>query len=247
MIFTIQKNIQLRISGELAMHQSLMPLKRLYDNGYVCILNNVGYPNPDRSHFRSMDIWQSASHSHEYLNSGWLGRYLDRYGDQPYNGIEVSDNLSLALSGEKTHGIATNNAKLLYKTAQDPYLKLLMKHHKDEHLSEHNLGYLYKTLIRAESSAGYIYETTKTARSYERYTDHPFGKQMKTMAEFINSGLRTKVFYTAHSGYDTHAGQPKVQSRLLNIFARNLESFVLDLQRGGTFDNTLIMVFSEFG
>ncbi|MBT8269634.1 MAG: DUF1501 domain-containing protein [Bacteroidia bacterium] len=243
----IQRNTQLRIDGELAMHQTLTPLKRLYDNGYVCILNNVGYPNPDRSHFRSMDIWQTASHSHEYLSSGWLGRYLDRHGDEPYNGIEISDKLSLALTGDKSSGIATNNAGRLYRTAQDPYLKLLIKHHRDEHLSEHNLGYLYKTLIQAESSAEYIYETTRKGRSYQRYTNDSFGKQLKTMAEFINSGIQTKVFYTSHEGYDTHAGQLKTQPRLLNVFSKNLEAFVNDLQKGGSFDDTLIMVFSEFG
>ena len=243
----IQRNTQLRLNGELAMHQNLTPLKRLYDQGYVCILNNVGYPNPDRSHFRSMDIWQTASHSHEYLSSGWLGRYLDRYGKQPYNGIEISDQLSLALTGEKSHGIATTNAGLFYRTAQDPFLKLLNQHHQDEHLSEHNLGYLYKTFVQAESSAEYIYETKKKGKSYQRYTDDAFGRQLKTMAEFINSGMQTKVFYTSHNGYDTHAGQLRTQSRLLNVFSKNLEEFVTDLRKGGTFDDTLIMVFSEFG
>ena len=67
----------------------LAPLKNLYDQGYVSIINNVGYPNPNRSHFRSTDIWHTASNSNEYLNTGWLGRYFDNYAKMPYNGIEI--------------------------------------------------------------------------------------------------------------------------------------------------------------
>ena len=243
----VDANSVLRISDELGFHPSLLALRRLYDRGHVCVINNVGYPNPDRSHFRSMDIWQSASHSNEYLQSGWIGRYMDAYGNKPYNAIEVDEKLSLALKGERLDGIAANNAELLFKTAQDPFLKAIIKNQADVHLSEHNLGYLYTTLITAESSARYIYETSKTTKSTQRYTNHEFGKQLRTMAEFINSGLKTKVFYTSHDGYDTHANQKNTQTRLLKIYADNLEAFVNDLKAGGTFQDTLILTFSEFG
>ena len=237
----------INLTDDLAMNRYLLPMKRLYDQGYVSIINNVGYPNPDRSHFRSTDIWQSASHSHQYLQTGWIGRYLDAYGEHPYNAIEVDKKLSLALKGDHLSGIATNNPDLLYKTARDPFLKAVIDHNTDAHLNEHNLGYLYKTLINAESSASYIYETTKTTRSTQRYTGHAFGKQLKTTAEFINSGLETRVYFTSQSNYDTHVKQLRTHSRLLQIFSLNLEAFVNDLQAGGTFKDTLILVFSEFG
>ena len=70
-------------------------MKNLFDKGYLTIINNVGYPNPDRSHFRATDIWHTASDSDEYLSSGWLGRYIEKYGKMPYTGIEVDDSLSL--------------------------------------------------------------------------------------------------------------------------------------------------------
>jgi len=243
----VDANSVIKITDELGFHKSLLPLKRLYDKGYVSIINNVGYPNPDRSHFRSLDIWQSASHSNEYLQTGWIGRYLDKNGEHPYNAIEVDEKLSLALRGNFLNGIATNNSQLLFKTSQEPYFKKVLNYYNDEHLSEHNLGYLYKTLITAESSAKYIYETSKTVRSTQSYTGHQFGKQLKTTAEFINSGLKTRVFYTSQGGYDTHANQQKTQPRLLDVFARNMEAFVKDLIQGGTFKDTLILVFSEFG
>lgn len=243
----IRSNELIRLNDELGFHKSLLPLKRLYDNGNLCIINNVGYPNPDRSHFRSTDIWQSASDSNQYFQTGWVGRYLDQYGDEPYNAIEVDENLSLALKGEKRNGIATNNPKRLFNASQESYFKSVLKHYDDEHLSEHNLGYLYKSLIAAESSAKYIYETSKTVRSQAHYTNHNFGKQLKTTAQFINSGLKTRVYYTSLGGFDTHANQTVAQARLLKIYADNIDIFVKDLARHQSFDDTLILTFSEFG
>ena len=92
-------------------------------------MNNVGYPNPDRSHFRSMDIWQTASNSNEFLNSGWLGRYLDAECmncSKPTQVLEMDDMLSLALSGEKMKGIAFRDPKRLYDTSQDPFFKEML-------------------------------------------------------------------------------------------------------------------------
>ncbi len=243
----IPKKEILTLNDELGFHNSLAPLKRLYDKGFVSVINNVGYPNPNRSHFRSMDIWQTASDSDSYLQSGWIGRYLDAYGKYPYNAIEVDDSLSLALKGENNNGIATKDANILYQTSQDPYFKKVLKYYKADHLTEHNLGYLYKTMIAAKSSAKYIYETSKTFRSNQEYPQNPFAKQLKTTAEFINSGLDTKVFYTSLGGFDTHVNQQYKQKRLLSIYAESIESFVKDLQKNGTFKDTLILTFSEFG
>jgi uncharacterized protein (DUF1501 family) len=243
----IQKNQLLTLNDELGLHESLTPLKRLFDKGFVSIINNVGYPNQNRSHFRSTDIWQTASDANEYSHSGWIGRYLDNYGKNPYNAIEVDDHLSLALKGEVNNGIATKDANLLFKVSQEPYFKKVLKHYEDPHLSEHNLSYLYKTMIAAESSATYIYENSKTFKSKEEYPQNPFARQLKTTAEFINSGLDTKVFYTSLGGFDTHANQQYKQKRLLEVYAESMESFVKDLQKNDTFKDTLILTFSEFG
>lgn len=243
----IKGNDLIKATDDIGFHSSLKPLKRLYDNGYVSIINNVGYPNPNRSHFRPMDIWQTASHSNQSLTSGWIGRYLDFYGKAPYDAIEVDESLSLAMKGETLSAIATNNAQRLFRTSQEPYFKKIIKHRSDAHLSEHNLGYLYKALIAAESSAKYIYETSKTFSSKQTYPNTQFSKQLKTTAEFINSGLQTKVYYTSLGGFDTHANQANNQSRLLSQYAEGVEAFVNDLKHNGTFKDTLILTFSEFG
>lgn len=242
----ITKDI-IKLTDDLGFHPSLSPLRSLFDNGELSIINNVGYPNPVRSHFRSMDIWQTASGSDEYLQSGWLGRYFDQHGKKPYNAIEMDEQLSLAMKGEHFKGIATSNYKVLYNTAKDPYFKNILNHHNDTHLSEHNLGYLYQTMIEAKSSANYIFENTKVKSSYETYPQNGFANQLRNVAEFINSGLDTKVFYTSLGGFDTHANQNNQQSRLLSRYAESVSAFVKDLKRQGTFEDTLILTFSEFG
>lgn len=243
----IPDNNLIKATDSLGFHVNLAPIKNLYDQGYLSILNNVGYPNPNRSHFRSTDIWQTASDANEYLSSGWLGRYIDTYGKMPYSGIELDDSLSLILKGEKMNGIATKNPKILFSNTQTPYFKKIVNNQSDAHLSEHNLGYLYKTMIEASSSAKYIYETSKTFESKLTYPKNPFGEQLKTTAELINSHLESKVYYVSMGGFDTHANQTNKQSSLLKTYAESMEVFVKDLQQNDTFKDTLILTFSEFG
>lgn len=243
----INKNEVLKLDDEVGLHASLSPLKHLYDNGNLSIINNVGYPNPIRSHFRSMDIWQTASDSDKYFQSGWIGRYLDSFGKEPYSAIEIDESLSLVMKGETMNAIATQNANSLYNLSKDPYLKNILKHQNETHLSEHNLGYLYKSMIAAQSSAKYIYETSKTVSSTLDYPRNAFGKQLKTTAQFINSGIETKVFYASLSGFDTHARQLATQNRLLSNYADSMKVFVQDLKANNTFKDTLILTFSEFG
>ncbi|MDG5490898.1 DUF1501 domain-containing protein [Psychroserpens sp. SPM9] len=243
----IQKKEAIKVTDELGFHPNLRPLKKLYDEGYLTIINNVGYPNPNRSHFRATDIWQTGSSAEQYLKTGWIGRYLDSYGKKPYNAIEIDDSLSLVLKGEHINGIATTNPAVLFRTSQDPYFKNVLNYYQDEHLSEHNLGYLYKTMISAESSAKYIFEKYKTTSNTQTYPNNGFAHQLKTSAKLINSGIETKVFYASLNGFDTHAGQVNSQARLLKIYAESIEAFVRDLKQQGTFDDTLIVTFSEFG
>lgn len=243
----IAKKDIIQVTNEVGFHPSLTPLKRLYDQGHLTVINNVGYPNPNRSHFRSTDIWHTATNSNTYSQSGWIGRYLDHYAKQPHSAIEINNNLSLAMKGETINAIATQDPKTFYNLSKDPYFKAIHNHQNDAHLSEHNLGYLYKTMIAAQSSAKHIYETSKTFTSKKEYPNNKFGKQLKTTASIINSGLDTKVFYGALSGFDTHVNQLATQKKLLSTYANGIEAFVQDLKDNGTFNDTLILTFSEFG
>jgi len=244
---SIPKNKLIDLNGELGLNENLSPLKSLYDKGNLSIINNVGYPNPNRSHFRSTDIWHTASSASEYLDSGWMGRYIDQYGKKPYSGIEVDDSLSLILKGRTINGVATKDAKKMFNNAKTPFFSKVLETQTEAHLSEHNLGYLYKTMVGAKSSAKYIYETSKTITSTKSYPKNPFAKQLKTTAEFINSKLDTKVYYVSMGGFDTHANQANRQARLLKTYSEAMEVFVKDLEASDSFKDTLILTFSEFG
>ena len=241
------KNEYFKITDEVGLHNQLKPLRSLYDKGYLSIINNVGYPNPNRSHFRSSDIWQTASDSNEFLKSGWVGRYLDHTKSKAHNAIEVDQSLSLMLKGNDLNGLAVSDPKLLYKITQEPFFNDVIKHQKDLHLSEHNLGYLYDTMISAQSSAQYIHEKTKTQSSNQVYPKNIFAKQLKTIAEFVNSGLDTQIYYAGLGGFDTHSNQKSRQSKLLQMYAESVDVFVKDIERNDKFKDVLILTFSEFG
>ncbi len=244
----IPKNEVLKLNDQLGFHPSLKPLQSLYDKGCLSILNNVGYPNPIRSHFRSTDIWQTASDSNEFFQTGWVGRFLDSTNGKPYNAIEVDEALSLMLKGETQNGLAITNPDLFYRLLKQPFFDNVLNNYlSDVHLNEHNLGYLYNTMIDAKSSAKYIHEKTKTFTTKTEYPKNIFSKQLRTISKFISSGLDTQVYYASLSGFDTHANQKNRQARLLKTYAESMSAFVSDLEKNNAFKDTLILTFSEFG
>lgn len=245
----IPKNAIIKLTDNQGLNPTMEALREIYDQGYMGILNSVGYPNPDRSHFRSTDIWQTGSDADQYLSTGWIGRYLDancQVDSNPYQAIEVDDALSLALKGKKAKGIAVQDPQQLYKNTREPFFKELINQRK-EMLDEDNLGYLYKTMIETSSSAQSILEKSKTYKSSLSYPDNAFAKQLSTVAKFINSGLDTRVYYVSLSGFDTHVNQLPQQGRLLKQYSEALSIFINEIKAAGNFDNTLVLTFSEFG
>ncbi len=235
------------LEKDLALNNVLLPIKEFYDNGELSIVNNVGYPNPDRSHFRSMDIWHTASDSNQILQSGWLGRYLDTSCKFSYEAIEVDNYLSLALKGKTLNGLAVKNINQLYKEVKTPYFNDLVSVINDDILSEDNQGYLYKTLIETQSSVGYIYEKNKIISNNFTYPNTEIGNQLKNIANFISSEITTKVYYVSLGGFDTHAGQVDKQNKVLSQYAEAVATFIKNLKELNKWDDTLIFTFSEFG
>lgn len=240
-------NDVLKLNDELGLNGQCEGLMRLYDQGELCIINNVGYPNPNRSHFRSTDIWQTASHSNQYLGTGWIGRYLDANCQSPYEAIEHDSSLSLALKGQINKGIAVTDPRQLFSATREKYFKSIVDHTEPELLDEDNQGYLYKTMLETYSSAEYIYERSKIYTTQQSYPTTPFGKNLKGIADMIVSGLKTRMYYTSIGGFDSHVNQEMSQDRLLKIYSESIEAFVKDLKANDRFKDTLILTFSEFG
>lgn len=244
----IQKSEVLKLNDELGLNPMMTDFRSLYEEGLVSIINSVGYPNPDRSHFRSMDIWHTASRSDEYLSSGWIGRYLDNQCagcDNPLHAVEMDDTLSLAMKGTQFSGFAMSNPRQLKKQADNRFLKAIANN-TNQH-QEENVAYLYKTLIDTQSSADYLFEKSKTHKSKEQYPNSSFGKDLKQISELITADSATKIYYAGLGGFDTHAGQKGKQARLLKTYSESVTAFVKDLKSNGLLDDVLIMTFSEFG
>lgn len=239
-----------KLNDMQGLNPALSSLKEIYDQGWMSVINSVGYPNPDRSHFRSMDIWQTASDANEFLTTGWIGRYLDsncQTCKDPYTAIEVDDTLSLAMKGKNMKGIAVQDPNKLYQTTREPFFKDLVHGPDDAHLHEDNLGYLYKTMIETYSSADHIQNTSKIYNVTAPYPTTGLANQLRTVSKFINSGLETRIYYVSLGGFDTHVGQQAQQGRQLKIYGDAVAAFVKDLKQTGKLDDILIMTFSEFG
>jgi uncharacterized protein (DUF1501 family) len=248
----IEKTKILTLNDELGLNPVMIGLKNLYDDGMLSIISNVGYPNPDRSHFRSMDIWQTASSANEYLSTGWLGRYLDAQCTQtqclPHYAIEVDDTLSLAMKGERSKALAVQDAKKLFQATRPAFLKTMQPQISETHTQGHdNISYLYKTLAETVSSAEYLYDTSKIQKTKATYATGEFGRRMKTIAELILSGVQTQIFYVSLSGFDTHIRQNDKQEKLLEEYAISVAALIQDLKANSLLDNVLVMTFSEFG
>lgn len=239
------------ISDELGFHPALKGFAELYDQGWVSIINNVGYPNPNRSHFRSMDIWQTASASDEYLSTGWVGRWLDAAcagGDpNPILGVEIDDILSLAMKGDKVKGLAVKDPKALYQNTHDPFFHAIADQPINQKGMHDEVAYLHKTLMEATQSATYIYEQSKIAPSKTTYPANEFAIKLKTIAELIIADTETQIYYVSLPGFDTHVSQKFFHKILLKRYANALSSFVEDLDKNNLLNDTLILTFSEFG
>ncbi len=245
----ILRDKALSLTDETGLHPALTAFKELYDDGSLSILNNVGYPNPDRSHFRSMDIWHTASQSTEYWSQGWVGRYLDaqcKGCDKPTQAIELDDVLSLALKGENIKGIAVKDPRRLYGTANEKFFREVMKNHKDES-GEQPVDYLYKTMAETLSSADYIFQQSRLHPSNADYPKTDLGNSLKTIASLIFSEINTKVYYVSLGSFDTHINQEAQQQRLFTEMNDAVKSFVKDLKEQHRFEDVLLFTFSEFG
>ncbi len=243
----IAKTDALSLTDEVGLNPALTGIKELFDDGSVGILNNVGYPNPDRSHFRSMDIWHSASESNEYINTGWLGRYLDAQCngcDKPTQALEVDDILSLALKGENIKGLAVKDPRRLYSSSNEKFFKDINAAH---HQGEETADYLYKTMSETLSSADYIFQQSKLHPTDQTYPNTELGKNLKTIASLIFSDINTKVYYVSLGSFDTHVNQNDKQKRLFTELNDAIKAFTSDLKKKNRFDDVLMMTFSEFG
>jgi len=244
-------------STGVGLHPKLAGLKSLYDDGLVSIVQGVGYPNPNRSHFKSMDIWHTArTDAH---GKGWLGRYFDNEcGGAPSSdiGVAIGAEAPLAMQGAQIAPVTFESADAFQwrpaskrQALSKSYNDIMREGEISGVAPGSNADYLMRTALDARLASDRI----RKAVDRTALVDYPrsnLASQLKTVAAMIRAGLPTRVYYVTISGFDTHAAQGAANGRHGNRLAElgsSLRAFSRDLKASGDDVRTLTMVFSEFG
>jgi len=237
----ISKNDVLSKNKGMAFHPALKDFATMQQNGDLTIIQNVGYPEPNRSHFRSQEIWQTASDSNNYLNNGWLGRYLDLQCQehQPTAGVNIDAIDNLSLKGNEPNSI----------TVKDPNRFKINKNSDGvEKLSDNpQLDFVRKIANSVSEGSDDIQRALTKSISEINYPKTGLGKNLEWIARLIKGNLNSKVYYTSQNGYDTHDNQITIQHQNLTELNDAVYSFYSELKKSQLLQNVTLVIFSEFG
>jgi uncharacterized protein (DUF1501 family) len=237
----------LKLDGESALHYSMAEMGKLFEKGKLAVVQGVGYPNPSRSHFESMAVWQSARRgTKEHNQLGWLGRAFDDQGaaaGTPTALFVGGGELPVALRGRRTvasamarpedfalDGFVADRSLAEGDVSSDDLASFLRRQALDAYATADRMG---QVLAGSEGGAGY----PATALAGE----------LRTVARLIKADAGTRIYYTRQAGYDTHAGQYGQHQLLLSELSGAVGAFVADLEAAKLDDRVVVLVFSEFG
>lgn len=237
----LNKDVVIGKNKGMAFHPSLKDFAQMQQNGDLTVIQNVGYPEPIRSHFRSQEIWQTAADSNKYINEGWLGRYLDLQcnGHQPTAGINLDSIDNLALKGLEPNSI----------TVKDPN-RFKVKFDKEQNvkLSDNpQLDFVRKIANSVTEGSDEIQKALVKSKSEISYPKTDLSKNLEWIGRLIKGNLNSKVYYTSLGGFDTHDNQLAIHEKKLADLNDALFSFYKDLKQAQLLQNVTIVVFSEFG
>ena len=250
-----QKDI-IRITDEVGFHPSLAKVKELYDKGSMAIVQGVGYPNPSRSHFKSMEIWQTADPEGRIVRYGWIGRYFDSkcpVCERPTVGVNVGPSMPLAMQAESGMGVSLETPEAfqwmptfngLGPKEEQELFRLLNAPAPNE---PGTIDFLRHTAMNAFVSSEQVRNATSAYKGGVEYPNSRFAYSMRLIAQMIAGKLQTKVYYAHMTGFDTHAAQRGPHENLLQQLAEGVSSFYWDLEAQGNAERVAVLAFSEFG
>jgi uncharacterized protein (DUF1501 family) len=239
----VNKKDVLTLSSDVGLHPSLKPLMPLWDNGQLGLVQGVGYPNANRSHFESMAIWHTADPSARERD-GWIGKIAEKYGD-PFCATNFGGTTPLALRGAdiilpSIANIDSFQLKLAPET----------KSAVDVMLGSAYTGRAETIRNATQQMFNNIESVQKGVSKYKAgatYPDSSLAKSLRDVARLISADVGPRVFYTSQGGYDTHAAQPEDHPDLLETLASSIMAFRADLEKQGRLQDVMIIGFSEFG
>jgi uncharacterized protein (DUF1501 family) len=237
----IEKSKILVTKNGMGFHPALKDFDTILQEGNLSVIQNVGYPNPNRSHFRSQEIWQTASDSNQFLDYGWLGRFLDiNYKDHLLPSLNVDAIDNLALKANQSNGITIKDFnKLKNYSASSNGLQLS---------DNPQLDFVRKLQYASLEGMSEIEKALQNSQNYsDIYANNPLSKNLEWIAKLIKGNLNSKVYYTSLNGFDTHNNQLGTHQKQLTILNDAVYSFYKDLKNNNILGNVTLVVFSEFG
>ena len=257
----IPKDQVKKITDDVGFHPSMDAMAKLYtDEKAVCVVQGVGYPNPNQSHFRSMDIWQAASTA-ETLTEGWLGKSLKQKGVPAFHLAGGNESSPLALAGAparvpsinslddfklKTVAVSGSDA-----TAQKGFITSVAERVAPKPAAPSNLlDFVSRTQMNTYASSEKLASIGKNYQPKVPYPTTALANKLKLAAQLIDAGIGARLFYVTVDGFDTHAGQGGVagaHANLLTQVSEAVSAFYRDLAGRGHKERVCIMTFSEFG
>lgn len=240
----------LKLTDTLGLHPEMPELHRLYQEDGLAVVTNVGYPNPNRSHFKSMDVWETATPPEKVGKTGWIGRHFDRSGKGTSDdmvGLRLGEQAALALKGERPGMVTFANPALLDFRASGALARGLDRLSEVEPTGIEALDAIQRTTASTRALSRRIREAVLAARQPVAYPPYVLCQSLRLVARLIAARLPTRVYYVTLGGFDTHAAQPERHAALLQELSEALALFRQDLRACGQLDRVLLMTFSEFG
>ncbi|MGI9518678.1 MAG: DUF1501 domain-containing protein [Pirellulaceae bacterium] len=241
-----------RIDDHIGLHPALNGFAEMLDAGQLSIVQGVGYPNPNRSHFESMDLWHTAHRVEEQIRLGWLGRCVDGQhlaGELPaIHYGEGRQPLALA-TREKPVASITSLDQFRLRTGGDRRLSQSILQDIDRPRNRDNqlLGFIHDSASVALRTSQRIENVIDNRGNNSNYPATRLGGKLQAVSQLIESGLQTRIYYVTHEGFDTHSNQLEAHAGLLQELGDATAAFMRDLNDKGHGDRTAVMTFSEFG
>ena len=255
-LLNIPQEDVLPLDNTLGWHPEMAPFKELYDRGMVAVVQGIGYPDSNRSHFRGMDVWHTCT-PNEVSTVGWLGNtieILDPTGENPLTGVNFGVGLPKAMtktgvpvtsvSNLDTYGLMSGiNAQ----EQRDEALEIFKNMYAQAIGSGPVMDYLSRTGNDVLTGADIIKVAPEKYESSVEYSDSAIAKSLRDVARVHTADLGTRIFYTQQGGYDTHANQAPAQPGLFRDLAAAVNDFFADLEEHNADENVVMLIFTEFG
>jgi uncharacterized protein (DUF1501 family) len=264
----------IRLGDGLGLNNSMPFLGSMYKEGQLGVVQGVGYPNPNRSHFVSTSIWETADTTN-HSGTGWLGRYFDNAceGIDPTVGISFNKSTPESFGAIRNPGVSLSSPELYrwihgggdQAQAEEFFSELNQPMAADDGpidggsidmpaggkvggvAGESNLDFLERVALDAQVSSKKILEVAAKHRTSVKYDGTPIARNLNLVSRMIAGGMASRVYYVSHGGFDTHTGQANSHDRLLGQLDSALKSFFTDLRKQGNDKRVVLMTFSEFG